>query len=167
MVFKPLNQTLLWWQFLLWKNFSALEIIYFYYTKAGPHICPYLMERMMALQKMIDKKNTYRLFSPFFQFLPGVNCVSGALMIVPSQTKFVKSRQTIGICWAPWWQKVCLIKQRFNYADRPSSRKIAKKCYGEKSLIKLIWYLLHNSTGAFCVWAHALSYCFRAWRELT
>ena len=33
----------------------------------------------------------------FFQFLPGVNCVCGALMIVPSQTKFVKSRQTIRI----------------------------------------------------------------------
>ena len=103
----------------------------------------------------------------FFQFLPGVNCVSGALMIVPSQTKFVKSRQTIRICWASWWQKICLIKQRFNYADRPYSRKNRQKCYGEKSLIKLIWYLLHNSTGAFCVWVHALSYYFRTCRELT
>ena len=84
---------------MLWKNLSALEIIYFYYTKAGPHICPYLMERVMALQKMIDNKNMHIVYLvDFFQFLPFVNCVCGALMIVPSQTKFVKSRQTIRIC---------------------------------------------------------------------
>ena len=63
MVFKPLNQTLYGDNFCCEKNLFALEIIYFYYSKASPHIRPFLMERKMALQKMIDKKNTYRLFS--------------------------------------------------------------------------------------------------------
>ena len=58
--------------------------------KAGPHICSYLMAKVIGFTKMIDKKNTYRLFSRFFWFLPGVNCVCGAFDDYPVSNKICK-----------------------------------------------------------------------------
>ena len=56
----------------------------------------------MALQQMIDKKNTFLfiwwILSSFFY--PGQMLSTAPLKIVPSGTKFVKSRQTILICLA-------------------------------------------------------------------
>ena len=55
----------------------------------------------MALQQMIDKKNTFCLFGGFCPvFYPGQMLSTAPLKIVPSGTKFVKSRQTILICLA-------------------------------------------------------------------
>ena len=50
-----------------------------------------LMARIMALQQMIDNKNTFPfILSKFFQYLLGQILFAVPLKIVSSQTKFVK-----------------------------------------------------------------------------
>ena len=55
----------------------------------------------MALQQMCEKKNTFFFYlSESVQFFnPRQILFAVPLKIVPSRTKFVKSRQTIRICY--------------------------------------------------------------------
>ena len=57
-----------------------------------------LMEKITALQQMIDKKNNSCLFTQFCSVLNRINFVHGAFEDLLSETKFVKLRQTIHIC---------------------------------------------------------------------
>ena len=57
-----------------------------------------LMEKITALQQMIDKKNNSCLFTRFCSVLNRINFVHGAFEDFLSETKFVKLRQTIYIC---------------------------------------------------------------------
>ena len=99
-VFETFQPKIVWWQSLFWTNLSALETIHSYQAVASDNTCMLLMERIMALQQMTDKKNIFVYLVDFVQFfIPRANFVRGVFEGCLVRDKaFLKSRQTIRIC---------------------------------------------------------------------